>query len=425
MQLFAESALLPEGWARNVLIQAGPDGTIAAVTPNAPPLRVQREGLEKAAGPVVPGMPNLHSHAFQRAMTGLAEQRGDDPENDDFWSWRETMYGIARRITPEIMEAVAAQLFVEQLKGGYTAVGEFHYVHHQPSGQPYAEPAEMALRVAAAARTAGIGLTLLPVLYQTSDFGGKEAKPEQRRFVCKTDQFLALHASLAAKLRADPTVRIGIAPHSLRAVTPQSLADAVLAVTQKDSTAPVHIHVAEQRKEVEGCKAWSGLRPVEWLLRKAPVGPRWCFVHATHLSELETQQLAQSEIVVGLCPTTEANLGDGLFPGVMFWEHGGRFGIGSDSQITVNAGEELRLLEYGQRLSRRKRAQLATDKERSVGAALWRRALAGGAQALSRPVGAIAKGKRADLLVLDGQHPTLIDKVDDLVLDTLVFAGNG
>jgi formimidoylglutamate deiminase len=421
MTLFAERALLPRGWARDVLFEIGADGDLAAVLPDAASHPARRYA-PSAPGPVIPGMPNVHSHAFQRAMAGLTERSGGGGERDSFWTWRQLMYDFAGRLTPMEVEAIAAQLYVEMLKAGYTAVGEFHYLHHDLDGRAYADPAEMSERVIAAARAAGIGLTHLPVLYAHGGFGGAPPRPEQARFVSGLEPFLALVAALRRRHAGDPQLRVGIAPHSLRAVSPALLADAVRGLRGEDAEAPVHVHVAEQTKEVEDCLAWSGKRPVQWLLDHQPVDRRWCLVHATHMTAEETRAVAASGAVVGLCPTTEANLGDGLFPAPDYLAAGGLIGIGSDSHVSVSPMEELRWLEYGERLESRRRNVLA--KEASVGATLYRAALEGGAQALARPIGRLAAGARADLLVIDGEAPTLLGKTGDRLLDACVFAGN-
>ncbi|MEE8499088.1 MAG: formimidoylglutamate deiminase, partial [Kiloniellales bacterium] len=363
--VFAERALLPDGWARDVLFEIAPEGALARVTVGAPP-----GAAPHAAGVVLPGMPNLHSHAFQRAMAGLAERAG--PKDDSFWTWREVMYGFVRQLSPDQVEAIAAQLYVEMLKAGYTAVGEFHYLHHDPDGRPYADPAEMSRRVIAAAKASGIGITQLPVLYGFADFGGQPAHAGQRRFLNHPERFLRLVEILIGDTRDDPQVAIGIAPHSLRAVTHETLVAALEGLDALDARAPIHIHIAEQRGEVRDCIEWSGLRPVEWLLENAAPDPRWCLVHATHVTEEEARRLAASGAVVGLCPTTEANLGDGVFPAPAYLAAGGAFGIGSDSHVSVSPIEELRWLEYGQRLSLGRRNLLAGDAEpRSVGAFLF------------------------------------------------------
>jgi formimidoylglutamate deiminase len=416
-RLFAESALLSEGWSRDALFEFDGQGNISSITTAASPGDAPR-----AAGPVIPGMPNLHSHAFQRAMAGLAECVG--PEGDSFWTWREVMYGFVGKLQPDDLEAIAAQLYVEMLKVGYTTVGEFHYLHHTPDGGSYEDPAEMSRRVIAAAEDTGIGLTLLPVLYGFGGFDGKAAGEGQRRFLNDPERFARILEALMETGRDDPRIRIGIAPHSLRAVTPETLGEALATLDALDNDAPIHIHIAEQTKEVEDCLAWSGERPVEWLLDRFPVGGRWCLIHATHINQSELQAIVESGAVAGLCPTTEANLGDGIFPAADFLDAGGLFGIGSDSHISVSPIEELRWLEYGQRLTHRGRNLLGSGEGSSVGARLYRLALAGGAKALGRPIGQLREGARADLLVLDPQAPTLVGKEGDGLLDALVFAGN-
>jgi formimidoylglutamate deiminase len=359
-------------------------------------------------------------------MAGLTE-RASGASEDSFWTWREVMYGFVERLDPDQVEAIAAQLYVEMLKAGCTAVGEFHYLHHAPDGGRYDDPAEMSRRIVAAAHTAGIGLTLLPVLYAQGGFGGKPPAAGQRRFVHDLPSYVRLVEALLPSHRHDGSVRVGIAPHSLRAVSPAQLADAVAALNAIDGGAPIHIHIAEQMKEVEDCHAWSGQRPVEWLLDHAPVDEHWCLVHATHMTTDETGRLARSGAVAGLCPTTEANLGDGVFAAVDYQSAGGAYGIGSDSHISVSPIEELRWLEYAQRLVLRRRNVLAPpagNESRSVGAALYRGALAGGAQALGRQIGRLAPGARADLVVLDGESPALLGRSEDQLLDSLVFAGN-
>lgn len=379
-QLFADHALLPGGFAARVLLSWDGAGTLTAVQADAQcPADVPR-----AAGLVVPGLPNLHSHAFQRAFAGLTEFRAS--AHDSFWSWRELMYRFAGAISPDDLEALALQLYVEMLRAGYTSVCEFHYVHHDPAGQPYANPAEMSLRLVAAARRAGIGLTMLPVLYQTSGFGAKPPREDQKRFLNDVDGLLRIVEALRAQ-----GVRTGVAPHSLRAVPPAALAELLAGVDAIDPTAPVHIHIAEQMQEVRDSVAHSGARPLQWLLDHASVDARWCLVHATHLDADEREGAARCGAVIGLCPSTEANLGDGLFD-LPAWR--GAWGIGSDSHASVDAAEELRLLEYGQRLVRQQRnVQVAEE--------LWCAAVAGGAQAAGRPVAGLATGQQADWLVLD------------------------
>ncbi len=377
---------------------------------------------------VLPGMPNLHSHAFQRAMAGLAERRG--PGEDSFWTWREVMYAFATRVGPDELRAIATQLYVEMLKVGYTQVCEFHYLHHQPDGTPYADPATMSLALVEAAQEAGIGLTLLPVLYMSGGFDGRALGERQRRFGHGVDDFLRLVERL--RLLESPKLRVGIALHSLRAVP----ADAMRAVLDgvhdlpdphgfsPAAAMPIHIHIAEQLGEVQDCLALRNARPVEWLLDHAEIDGRWCLVHATHMSDDEVRRVAMSGAVVGLCPTTEANLGDGVFPLEAYLDAGGSFGIGSDSHISVSPVEELRWLEYGQRLVTRHRNIASLADSPSVGETLYARALAGGAIASGAPIGCIEAGARADLVVLDETAPLLAGRDARHLIDTWLFAGN-
>lgn len=409
LAIHATAALLPGGWADNVRITAT-GGQITAVTPGA---AVQRG--DERVGLLIPGLPNLHSHAFQRAMAGLGEVRG--PGEDSFWSWREAMYQVAGRVDPDAMQAIAALAYAEMLEGGFTRVGEFHYLHHAADGQSYADPAAMASALVAATKESGIGLTLLPVFYAHAGFGGQAPQAAQRRFVSSLDGFARLHAASAEALRALPDAVLGLAPHSLRAVTPEQLAQLVALI----GDGPIHIHIAEQPREVEECRAWSGQCPVEWLLDHAPVGPNWCLVHATHMTGAETAALARSGAVAGLCPVTEANLGDGLFPASPYVEADGLLGIGSDSNVLIDAFEELRWLEYGQRLGTLRRNVFAAEPEESTGAALFGAAGRGGAQALGADFG-IAVGHSADLVSLDPEHPALTACPPGSRIDALVFA---
>jgi formimidoylglutamate deiminase len=409
-RLLLENALLPKGWATNVGLDIE-EGWIRAVRPGASP-----EGREKVPGIALPGLPNLHSHTFQRAMAGLAETRG--PGNDSFWTWRQTMYGFLGRLTPEDVEAIAAFATMEMLEGGFTAVVEFHYLHHDPSGRAYANPAELGTRVAAAARETGIGLTLLPVLYSHGGFGAQPPAPGQARFVNDPDGYARLLEGAAAALAALDDAVLGTAPHSLRAVAPEGLRDLL---TLRPG-GPVHIHVAEQMREVEDCLAWSGQRPVDWLLSHAPVDARWCLIHATHMDAAEVKALAATGAVAGLCPITEANLGDGVFEAPDFLAESGRMGVGTDSNIEITAAGELRMLEYSQRLARRGRNLLASAPGASTGRSLYEAALAGGAQAAGRRLGRIEAGCRADLVVLDGSHPALACMEGDQWLDAYVFS---
>lgn len=407
IKLFFETAFLPDGWASRVTVGVGDDGLITAVEPDS---AAAPDAVREAIA--VPGMANLHSHAFQRGMAGLAERAGSGP--DSFWTWREVMYRFLDRLTPDDVEAIARQLYVEMLEAGFTAVGEFHYLHHDTDGSPYADPAEMAESIVAAADETGIGLTLLPVLYHQGGFGAVPLSEGQRRFAMRVDDLVRLVATLRER---HPGIVVGAAPHSLRAVTPESLAAVATALPE----GPLHIHAAEQEKEVADCQAWSGRRPVRWLLDEAGVDGRWCLIHCTHLDDGEVRNLAASGAVAGLCPVTEANLGDGIFRGTDFLSAGGRFGVGSDSHIRVDLADELRTLEYGQRLRDRRR-NILTPEGGSVGRTLFTAAAAGGAQALQQPIGAIAAGSRADIVTLDTAHPALAGKVGDDLLDGWVFA---
>jgi formimidoylglutamate deiminase len=407
--LWFENALLSTGWARSVRVEIA-EGNIARVEAEAPP-QPEDERLRAA----LPGIANVHSHGFQRGMAGLAEYRG--ASDDDFWSWREVMYRFLDHLTPDDVEAINALAYVEMLEGGFTHVGEFHYLHNDADGVRYANPAEMAERVIAAADATGIGLTLLPVFYAHSDFGGAPPKHGQRRFLSDIDSFATLLEASKSALPDDAA--LGVAPHSLRAVT----TDELQALCALHPTGPIHIHAAEQTKEVEASLAFSGARPVEWLLENAGVDARWCLIHATHITNEETDRLAKSGAVAGLCPVTEANLGDGIFPALRYLAAGGRVGIGTDSNILIGAAEELRALEYSQRLNHRARNVLANDQQPSVGSRLFNAALSGGAQALGISSG-IAAGMRADIVTLNLEHPSLYGRTGDQLLDSWIFAAN-
>jgi formimidoylglutamate deiminase len=408
-ELFFDHALLPSGWARDVRISVA-DGNIIAVAEGAP-----RAAADHVAGIAVPGVPNLHSHAFQRGMAGLAERRG--PAADSFWTWREVMYRFLQRLSPDDVEAIAAFAYMAMLEAGFTTVGEFHYLHHDVDGRPYADLAEMAQRIAAASAQTGIGLTLLPSFYAYGGFGGAPPAPGQRRFINDPDRFLELVERSRAPVASLPAGRVGIAPHSLRAVTPETLR----AVCRAVPDGPMHIHAAEQVREVEECVAALGRRPVEWLLENVAVDSRWCIVHATHTTDAELTALAASQAVAGLCPITEASLGDGIFDGAGYLAAGGRFGIGTDSNIQIDAAAELRQLEYSQRLVRRARNVMTLQEGESTGRRLLTAVLAAGVQALQRPIGALAAGSRADVVVLDGDHPDLAARAGDQWLDAWIF----
>jgi formimidoylglutamate deiminase len=334
------------------------------------------------------------------------------------------MYRFAAAITPDQLEAIATGLYVEMMEAGYTSVCEFHYVHHDHDGRPYADDAALSMCLLRAAAHAGIGLTLLPVLYQTSGFGGTSPSEGQRRFIRSTDNMLALLQKLKPLCEAQGA-RLGLAPHSLRAVPPDSLREALAGLHAMDSSAPVHIHIAEQTAEVDACLAWSGQRPVQWLLEHASVDERWCLVHATHMTPEESVRAARTGAVAGLCPSTEANLGDGIFDAASWLQGGGQWGVGSDSHACVNAAEELMLLEYSQRLATRQRNVLASTYQPSVATAMLLSAVAGGAQASARPVAGLAIGQQADFLVLDDQHLLVRDLPSpEAMLSAHVFASH-
>lgn len=414
MQYFAETALLPDGWADRVAVTIGPDGRIADVTRDA-----DGAGADMRAGILLPAPVNAHSHAFQRAMAGLTERRGPDA-SDNFWTWRRLMYRFLDRLSPEDMEAVTAFVQMEMLEAGYATSVEFHYVHHQPGGAPYDDPSELSQRCIAAAGESGIGFTLLPVFYQ---YGGCDRRPlggGQIRFGNDLDRFTRLHANAQTALGGLPgDAQIGVAAHSLRAVAPEDLAH-LPALAQ---SGPIHMHLAEQVAEVEEVAAHTGLRPVEWVLDNVPADDRWCMIHCTQMLPHETAGLAGAGAVAGLCPITESSLGDGIFDGINWLGHGGRIAVGSDSNIRISLGEELRTLEYSQRLRDRSRAALATP-EYSTGRRLFDACLEGGALAAGRDSGAIAVGNWADLSVLDHTHPDLEGRTGDTILDTFIFAGD-
>jgi formiminoglutamate deiminase len=405
------TAYLPTGWARNVRVTIA-QGRIAQIDTDVAAL--PGDDCHSIA---LPGLGNLHSHAFQRGMAGLAERRGQNPDaaEDSFWTWREVMYRFVERMGPDDLAAIAALAYIEMLETGFTRVGEFHYVHHDTAGHAYANPAAMSAAIAQAAAETGIALTLLPVFYAHGGFGGQAPSAGQRRFLHDLDGFARLREHAAQALTALPDAVLGLAPHSLRAATPEHLTGLVAIA----GTAPIHIHIAEQVREVDDCLAWSGARPVEWLFDNAPVDHRWCLVHATHMTTAETRQLADSGAVAGLCPITEANLGDGLFPALDYAR--GQWGIGSDSNVMIDASEELRLYEYGQRLTHRGRNLIASAPGASTGAALFTGALSGGARALGAHSG-IATGNSADIVTLDPDHPSLIGRTGDALIDGWIFA---
>lgn len=412
--VFAHRALLPSGFSDNVRIEIH-GGLISGITPNA-----QKTGGETCADTLLPALANVHSHSFQRFMAGMTEYRSAGQDN--FWSWRELMYRFATAMTPEHVEAVAAQVFMEMQEAGYASAGEFHYLHHRNGGAHYEDIAELSHRIFAAADITGIGLMHLPVLYSYGGAGCMPLAPGQLRFGNDVDSFLKLFERAHKQLwHLPPDCRMGIAPHSLRATSPGDLQAVLQAVPAAYGSGPVHMHVAEQTKEVDDIQAWLGARPVEWLLANAGVNANWCLIHATHMSGAETVQLAQSGAVAGLCPITEANLGDGIFNGAEYLAANGAFGIGSDCNVLITLGGELRMLEYGQRLHARARNVMAADGG-SAGHTLYTRAAKGGAQALGRNCGAIAVGQWADLVAIDSTAPALCALNSAQLLDGLVFA---
>jgi formimidoylglutamate deiminase len=406
--LWFRTILLSDGWAEDVRITIT-DGRIAHIETG-----VAAQPTDECHAIGLPGLPNLHSHAFQRGMAGLAEVRSTSADN--FWTWREMMYRFLDRMDPDDMQAIAAQAYVEMLESGFTRVGEFHYVHHDRDGTPYANIGELADRIVTAAQETGIALTLLPAFYAHGSFGAAAPSPGQRRFLNDVDRFSRLMEACARSIAPLPGAILGLAPHSLRAATAEEI-DALLALAR----GPIHIHVAEQTREVDECLAWCGRRPVDRLLDTAAVDARWCLIHATHMTNEETRRLARSGAVAGLCPITEANLGDGVFPARAYLDAGGRFGIGSDSNVLIDAAEELRTLEYSQRLWHRARNILAEHELRSCGRTLFAATLVGGAQALGAEAG-LAEGRTADIVSLNVGSPSLVQRDKDAVIDGWIFA---
>jgi formimidoylglutamate deiminase len=409
-RLFARTALLPHGWARDVAIEINPSGSIVSVESDA-----DDANADRCAGPLVPAMPNVHSHAFQRALAGRTG-RSSPAREDSFWTWREAMYAFLERVDADVFAAITAQAYVEMAKAGYATVAEFHYVHHDLRGQPYADPAELSWRIVAAAEEVGLGLTLLPVFFAHGGFGGGALGESQRRFAQSIESYGRLIATLSDAAAKRDFV-LGVAPHSLRAVSQDELTAIVRLVP---GAAPLHIHAAEQKQEVDACAAWSGMRPVEWLLSHAQIDRRWCIVHATHMTDDEARPLARSGAVAGLAPTTEADLGDGTFSALTYFDADGAFAVGSDSNTIIDPFAELRQLEWSQRLQLQRRNLLGRG-DSSLGASLWARAARGGAQAIGRKTGAIAAGHRADFVVMNSADPALAGQRSDDMLDAATF----
>jgi formimidoylglutamate deiminase len=414
VKLYAETLLVGNQWQQNKTLIIDDLGIISAIEDG------KAEQAQVITGAVIPGMVNCHSHAFQRAFAGFSEYRAN--QADSFWSWRDIMYRFVAQMTPKDVHKVAQYLYLEMLQAGYTSVAEFHYLHHQTSGQQYNDSAEMSHQVINAALNTGIAITHLPVLYTYAGFGHKSPSQAQARFIHQTDDYCQLLEKLNQHYQNTKNFALGIAPHSLRAVSHEQLNQIVPFIRQIEPKAPIHIHIAEQTQEVEDCLSFYQQRPVEWLINNYSLDPHWCLIHATHLTSTEVSELAQSAGVAGICPTTEANLGDGIFPTAEFLQQGGAIALGSDSHIAVNLADEIRSLEYAQRLTKHQRAVLVSDDCTSVGQNIYAHAAKHGASVINQNVGEIAIGKRADLLVLDTQHPTLYGKKGSTILDAAIFA---
>ncbi len=415
--IWAASALLASGWANNVEIEVDTSGNIATITPDT----TYKSGEKQMV--LIPGIANVHSHAHQRAMAGLGERAGENSEGttDSFWTWRKIMYHYLERIQPDHLFHIASQLYLEMLKHGYTSVGEFQYLHHAIDGSAYQNPAEMSLQCMQAAQQLGFGFSALPVLYRFGGFGSIDPLDGQKRFINDSDGFIKIVQALRTASTGDQNVSVGIAPHSLRAIDRDLLSSVI---QQLDQPAAIHIHIAEQLKEIDDCVSWSGKRPVQWLLDHFEVDEHWCLIHATHMNDDETRLMANTGCVAGLCPTTEANLGDGFFNAVDYLEQDGRWAIGSDSHISIDPVEELRWFEYGVRLQTHSRNVLASDRARNTGRNLLDAAWLGGELACGRKTGKIESSYRADFVGLDESHPRLYGRREDDLLDSWIFSGN-
>ncbi len=418
-KLWSASALLADGWSNNVEIAIDESGIIESITSDVPYQQGEKHSV------LIPGMGNVHSHAHQRAMSGLGERAGvsADGSQDSFWTWRKVMYHYLERIQPEHLHSIASQLYLEMLKHGYTCVGEFQYLHHGLDGSAYDNRAEMSLQCLQAARDVGLGFTALPVLYRYGGFGDAEPLDGQKRFLNDADGFIEIVTQLQKACENDGNTSVGIAPHSLRAIN-QNLLTEVISQLGTGNLAAIHVHISEQTKEVDDCLVWSDQRPVEWLFNHFSVDQQWCLIHATHLNGAETSAMAQSGSVAGLCPTTEANLGDGFFNAIDYFNQQGYWAIGSDSHISIDPVEELRWLEYGQRLLTRNRNVLVSEQQRNTGRNLLDGAWQGAALACGRKIGQIETGYRADLIALDDSHARLYGRKQDDLLDSWIFSGN-
>ena len=412
-KIWANSALLASGWADSVEIKIDAMGNIATISPDLPYTDGDRVEV------LLPAIPNVHSHAHQRAMAGLGERAGDT--RDSFWTWRKVMYHYLERIQPDNLFHIAAQLYLEMLKAGYSCVGEFQYLHHDLNGQVYDNPAEMSVQCLQAATQVGIGFTALPVLYRYGGFDSAAALDGQKRFLNDADGFVEIVKRLQSTTTNDTNCSVGIAPHSLRAINRELLTEVIASL---EGLAAIHVHVAEQAREVDDCLDWSGKRPVEWLFENFAVDRKWCLIHATHINDQETAAMAGSGCVAGLCPTTEANLGDGFFNAPEYFAQRGCWAIGSDSHISIDPVEELRWLEYGMRLQTHGRNVLVSDANANTGRNLLDGALAGGARACGRNIGSIVEGYRADFVILDDEHPRLYGRSRDDLIDSWIFSGN-
>ena len=415
--LHAADALLPSGWARDVLLEWDDSGMLTRVAAGEAPAQ-----HERASGPVLPGMSNVHSHAFQRAMAGLAEVRGHP--TDDFWTWREEMYRLVERLETEDVEAIAAHLYIEMLCNGYTTVGEFHYLHNDREGKAYGDKAEMAHAIAGAAAASGIALTLMPVLYAYGGFGHKPLAGGQRRFRSDVTFIVEVLEELTRWHLPSPLMRLGVAPHSARAVDALLLTEMVSAARAIDPTMPIHMHVSEQQGEVVQCLETHAATPFAWISGIVDVDERWCLIHATHLTASEMRGAARRGAIAGLCPTTEANLGDGIFDFTEWMQDGAPWGIGGDSHVCVDPFQELRALEYSQRLRLRVRNVAASEGQPDVAAFLWSSAAAGGARALGHPAGSLEPGRRADLVALETATPDFEALAAPARLGVAMFSGN-
>ena len=409
--IFAKQALTASGWQENIALSIDGNGRISDIS--------AATGNENSnVGILLPALSNLHSHTFQRAMAGLAEQRGSNPI-DDFWSWRKVMYRFLEILSPEDIEVIAAQVQMEMLESGYAASAEFHYLHHNHNGAHYDNIGELSERLFQASLQSGIGYTHLPVLYMRGGLDDRELQGGQRRFACDLDQFEKLFTSLSSSMAELPNDTVlGVAPHSLRAVSKEGL----IMSSRLDNNTPIHIHIAEQQSEVNDVVHALGSRPIRWLLDNLDVDERWCLIHATHTEPSELIDFANSGAVAGLCPITEANLGDGIFDALTFVQHGGRYGVGSDSNVKIGLSEELRMLEVSQRLRDQRRVVLSSEEMPSNGRFLYSHAAIGGAQALARDSGRIEVGALADLVALNDQHYSIAALSNDTVLDAWIFA---